>query len=369
MSDTDKASKTEDPTSKKLSEAWAEGNFAKASEIPAVFTLIAAFIVLAFFGPERASVLGHFGREIFIRLNDIHLNVETSQYYIQLLITSGGAFMMPLLGAVFLAAIISNGLQTGFRLSPKALEPKLSKLDPIKGMQKLFSAQKIVQFLVDLFKFAVVAAILYFIIRKISKDPIFFDLVAPDHVLSFMYETFMLMFINLILAIGVIAAIHYIYQKKKTWDDLKMTQQEVRDEMKNQEGNPHVKRARREMAMRMSQNQMLEGVPTADVVVTNPTHFAIALKYERGKDKAPMILAKGEQRFARRIKEIARKNGVPMVENKPVARMLFRFGKVGEPVPSQLYQVIAEILSHVYRTNRYYFYQLQQRRLNKSLNG
>ena len=142
-----------------------------------------------------------------------------------------------------------------------------------------------------------------------------------------------------------------------------MTRQEVKDEHKNSQGDTGVKIAQRRLARRLLQTQMLDAVPTADVVVTNPTHFAIALKYERGRDAAPVILAKGEQRFARRIKEIAAENGVPMVENKPVARLLFAMGKVGEAIPPELYQAVAEILAVVYRTHRYYFYRLRSRRL------
>lgn len=362
MSDEDKSSKTEEPTPKKLNEAWEKGQFPKAPEVPVAFVLIAAFIILAFFGPGRASTIANLARNTFTHLADIDLTQTTAVFWIRKFVQMGFAFLFPMMGAVLIAAIIGNGLQTGFRLSLKAMEPKYDRLNPVQGFQNLFSMRKMFQFLVDLLKFSVVGVIIYTIVKRIIKDPIFYDIVAPDHVLGFMYELIMIMLINLIVSISAIAAVHFLYQHKKTMDDLKMTKQEVRDEMKNSEGDPHVKRARRELAMRLSQKQMLQDVAMADVVVTNPTHFAVALKYERGVDKAPVILAKGEQRFAKRIKEIARQNEVPMVENKPVARMLFRFGKVGEPIPSQLYQVIAEILSYVYRTHKYYFYQLRLRR-------
>jgi len=362
MSDSDKSSKTEEPTPKKLNESWEKGQFPKAPEVPVAFVLAAAFVVLVFFAPDRAASIAKLARNTFTHLAEIDLTQTTAVFWIRQFINMGFGFLFPLMGTVLLAAILGNGLQTGFRLSLKALEPKADRLNPVQGFQKLFSMKKMFQFLVDLLKFTVVGAIIYSIIKRIIKDPIFYDIVAPDHVINFMYELFMIMLVNLIVAIGIIAAIHYMYQRKSTMDDLRMTKQEVKDEMKNAEGDPHVKRARRELAMRLSQKQMLQDVPLADVVVTNPTHFAVALKYERGVDKAPIVLAKGEQRFARRIKEIARLNDVPMVENKPVARMLFRFGKVGETIPSQLYQVIAEILSYVYRTHKYYFYQLRQRR-------
>jgi len=142
-----------------------------------------------------------------------------------------------------------------------------------------------------------------------------------------------------------------------------MTKQEIKDEHRQAQGDPNVKIAQRAMARRLLQRQMLADVPKADVIVTNPTHYAVALKYERGVDSAPIVLAKGHNSFAQRIKSIGAKFEVPTVENKPVARALFKFGQVGKPIPVQLYQAIAEILGYVYRTHRYYFFQLKSRRL------
>ena len=167
---------------------------------------------------------------------------------------------------------------------------------------------------------------------------------------------------RLILTLGAIAGLHYMYQLKSVHKKLMMSKQEIQDESRSAEGDPKIKAAQRQMARRMMQQQMLKAVPTADVVVTNPTHFAVALKYERGRDKAPMVLAKGERLFAARIKEIARENDVPMVENRPVARMLFKYGKVGQTIPAELYQAVAEILAFVYKTHRYYFHRLKERR-------
>jgi flagellar biosynthetic protein FlhB len=166
-----------------------------------------------------------------------------------------------------------------------------------------------------------------------------------------------------LLALGIVAAISYSYEKFKTAKELMMTVQEVKDEHRNAEGNAESKAALRRMGRRLLQKQMLSAVPTADVIVTNPTHYAVALKYERGVDQAPVVLAKGENRFAQRIKALAAEHGVPTVENKPVARFLFATGKVGEPIPAELFQAVAEILAVVYRTHRYYFHCLKARRL------
>jgi flagellar biosynthetic protein FlhB len=165
---------------------------------------------------------------------------------------------------------------------------------------------------------------------------------------------------------GIIAAISYWRELQKSKKDLMMTKEEVKEEHKQAEGDAKTKGAMRRMARRLLQKQMLAAVPTADVIVTNPTHFAVALRYERGVDQAPLILAKGENGFALRIKVLAAEHGVPVVENKPVARMLYSLGTVGEAIPADLYQAVAQILAFVYRTHRYYFHRLKTRRLQAS---
>ena len=195
------------------------------------------------------------------------------------------------------------------------------------------------------------------------EDPLFSAPVEAGYLGRFLNSATIAFVSRLLLSLGVIAALGYAWEKFKTHRDLMMTREEVKDERRQSEGDALVKGAMRRMARRLMQRQMLAAVATADVVVTNPTHFAVALKYERGKDKAPVVLAKGENRFARRIKTLAAEHGVPMVENKPVARLLYSVGKVGDTIPSELYQAVAEILAVVYRTHRYYFHELKTRRL------
>jgi flagellar biosynthetic protein FlhB len=195
------------------------------------------------------------------------------------------------------------------------------------------------------------------------RDPIFTAPVEAAYLGNYLQRATWAFLSRMLLALGGIAALSFAYEKYKTGQELKMSREEVKDERRQSEGDMFVKAAMRRMARRLMQRQMLSAVPTADVVVTNPTHYAVALKYERGVDQAPVVLAKGENGFAKRIKELALENGVPMVENKPVARALFAFGKVGQPIPMELYQAVAEILAFVYRTNRYYFYRLKSRRV------
>jgi flagellar biosynthetic protein FlhB len=214
----------------------------------------------------------------------------------------------------------------------------------------------------DAIKFLVVGLAVWSAVKSIMNDPLFAAPVPAPRLGEFLLDSTLLLLSRFILALGAIAAVNYVWQLRKTREDLMMTRHEVKEEQKQSEGDPKIKAMLRQMARRYSQRQMLKAVPTADVVVTNPTHYAVALKYERGKDKAPMVLAKGEGAFARRIKALAGEHEVPMVENKPVARLLFKAGRVGKPIPVELYEAVAEILAFVYKTHRYYFHRLKTRR-------
>jgi flagellar biosynthetic protein FlhB len=213
-----------------------------------------------------------------------------------------------------------------------------------------------------LLKLVCIGLVLWVAARGLFRDPLFTAPVEVVYLGQFLSRATMTFLSRLILMLGVIAAISYFYEYFKNRRELMMTREQVKEEHKQSEGDGLVKSAMRRMARRLVQKQMLAKVPTADVVITNPTHYAVALKYERGLDKAPIVLAKGENQFARRIKAIAAEHGVPMVENKPVARMLYALSRVDEAIPAELYQAVAEILAFVYRTHRYYFYRLKARR-------
>jgi flagellar biosynthetic protein FlhB len=260
------------------------------------------------------------------------------------------------------AALLSGGLQSGFQFTPKVLGFKPDKLDPIAGFGRVFSKTSLVHGAVDFLKLLAIGGAMWLAARTLLHDPLFQSPVETAYLGQFIHRSALSLFARLLFALGVIAAISYGYEKFKTSRDLMMTRQEVKDERKQAEGDAFVKSAMRRMARRLMQKQMLAAVPTADVVVTNPTHYAVALKYERGVDSAPVVLAKGDNRLALRIKAIAAEHGVPTVENRPVARFLFAAGKVGEPIPSELFQAVAEILAFVYRTHRYYFFRLRSRR-------
>ncbi|MFM8363882.1 MAG: flagellar biosynthesis protein FlhB [Verrucomicrobiota bacterium] len=354
---------TEQPTEKKISDAHKKGQFAQAPEIQVVFGLIAAYFVLLFTLGDQARFLTEFIASILGNLEKYQIISAAVPVW------TTGAFLMlfglllPMFFATTIASILAGGLQSRFKNTPEAIGLKIEKLNPVSGFQRVFSKQGLVKMVIDLGKCLIVAALIYTGIHDILTDPIFFTPVPLFRLGTFIYDSSLMLFFRLALAMSGLAILHYIYQLKKTEKDLMMTKQEIKDENRQAQGDPNVKIAQRAMARRLLMRQMMADIPKADVIVTNPTHYAVALKYERGVDSAPVVLAKGHNAFAQRIKAIGAKFEVPTVENKPVARALFKFGQVGKPIPAQLYQAIAEILGYVYRTHRYYFYQLKTRRL------
>ena len=364
-SDQDKSSKTEEATSKKREDAFKQGNFAKSQDIGVVFVLCSSLCILVFYGKSAAGKIGMIGASILSSIGTVEVTRETISHLLIDRFIDVFLIMLPLLAACTLTALISGGLQSGFKLTPKVLDLKWDKLNPATGLKNLFTTKNIVKGLGDILKFIVIAWIVWWAVKQIAQDDIFSSPVPVGYIGVFILNTFIKLLIWMILSMGIIAALNYMYQKRRISKDLMMTKQEVKDERKSQDGNPMVKAEMRSRARRLLMNRMLGDVATADVVVTNPTHYAVALKYENGKDLAPIVVAKGENMFAKKIKQIAKDNDVPMVENKPVARLLFRVGTVGKEIPPGLYHVVAEILTEVYRVHKYYFHRLKSRRSQK----
>ena len=362
MADSEQDQKTEPATAKRRSEAFNRGQFARSPDVQVAFILIAALVVLLFSGPDIARAVRDFSAHCFQNLGAGSLNNEA-------LLARGFeavhhflGLVTPLLLVCFVAAVLGGGMQTRFRLTTEVLEPKLDRLNFINGLQNLFKVQTLMTLPFDLLKFGAIGLALWLAIKRVMQDPLFHVPMEAAHLARFLNHATLVFLTWICGAMTIIAIASYAYQHHKTEKELRMTKQEVKEEHRSQEGDPMTKGQRRRLARRLLQKQMLQAVPNADVVVTNPTHYAVALKYERGTDAAPVVLAKGEGRFAMRIKALALENGVPMIENKPVARMLFKIGEVGEPVPTVLYQTVAEILAFVYRTHRYYFHNLRFRR-------
>ncbi|HBJ60798.1 MAG TPA: hypothetical protein DDY76_03605, partial [Opitutae bacterium] len=313
MADVDKSSKTEPPTEKKLTEARSKGQFAKAPEIGMSFTLLAGLLVILFFAPGKALELSLFTKSILENLESITLNQEGVTSTLSESYFSMAAIVIPLLVCCFFAALIAEGLQTGFRYTPKVINPDLNKFNPVNGAKRIFGARGLKAFLIDFLKFLGIGTVVWLTLLVFLDDPIFYAPIPLQHVPQFIYELFVVMFTILVLMLTIIAIIHFIIKKKEHEEEMKMTKQEVKDERKAKEVAPEIKSAQRKKAMELLGGQGVTDVSTADVVVTNPTHYAVALRYEKGTDHAPVVVAKGENLLARRIKAIAIEYEVPMV--------------------------------------------------------
>jgi len=358
----DQDSKTEAPSAKRLAEALSKGQFARAPELTLVFTLGAALFSLGLAAREAADKIAQLSIAIFGRLGELRVQGDEVPPVAVLAMTTFVSIALPVVLATAFAAILAGGMQSGFQLTPEAMAFNFDRFDPIAGLGRIFSGKVLVTASLDLLKVLAVFACLAAAASKIFTDIIFSAPVETLYLANFMHSTAMSLMWRFLGAIAVIAALSYAYELYKANQELMMSRQELKDERSQTDGNPLVKAAMRRLARRLLQKKMMDAVPTADVIVANPTHFAIALRYERGADMAPVIVAKGEDRHALRIKELAAQHGVPIVENRPVARLLYATGKVGQPIPQDMFEAVAEILAFVYRTYRYYYFTLPSRR-------
>ena len=363
MSDIDKSSKTEPPTEKRKSDAKNKGQFAKAPEISMTLTLLAGFLCILFFAPAKAVLVRNFTIGLFENLDSITLNQEGAGYVLSESYWQLANVVWPILACCFFAAFISEGMQTGFSYTPGAMKPKLSKFNPITGTKRIFGLKGLKAFAIDFLKFCALGTVVWFTLLIFIDHPIFYAPIPIQHVLQFIYKLFLVMFAIVVLFLLIIAVINFLIKKKEHEEELKMTKQEVKDERSSKEIDPEIKKKQRQKAAELLSQSGMEAVSTADVVVTNPTHYAVALRYEKGTDSAPIVVSKGQDMVARRIKTIAVEYDVPLVENKLVARTLFALCRVGEVIPYELFQVIAKILADVYQKHSYYFHRLKARRL------
>jgi len=341
--------KSEDASSRKLSKAREEGQVAKSMEIPSVFVLVAgasALYASAFYIYNNLLAVFHFNFNFtqVPLLTDIEI-VRLLAYHTQKIIFT----LIPVMIPIIIVALLANVAQVGFVISWKAIEPKFSKLDPINGFKQKFSSRAFVEFVKTLLKVGVIAMVAYYAIKsELAQISVLYDH-SIGYILLFILKVSFWIFIKVCLIMLVVAMLDYAYQKWKFLDDQKMTKKEVKDETKQTEGDPMVKSRIRQLQQEAARKRMMSDVPDADVVVTNPTHLAVAIKYDNMQMDAPLVLAKGAGPVAENIREIARENDIPLVEDKQLARNLYSSVDIGGQVPSELYQAVAEVLAYVYK--------------------
>ncbi len=349
--------KTEQATPRHLEEAWKRGQIPRSSEVQTVFVITAGILALMFSGRESwrllhgsvGSVLGH--------LHDAPLTQESAQGQVIQGVLLLGQCVWPVLAAAVIGGLLAGGIQSRFRTASEALAANWERVNPVAGFQRLFSFRSAVPTGVAVVKLAVILVLTYGIVKEILTDPIFYAGVELARIADFMASSSLKIVLRVAFALAIIAAADYGYQFWRNQKDLMMTKEEVKEEMKSTEGNPLVKSQQRRRRQSVSMRKMLSEVPHADVVITNPVRLAIALRYDRKAMRAPRIVAKGSRLNARRIREIAQQHQVPVMENKPLARMMFKYGKVGGEIPAQLYAAVAEVLAWIYRVNAYRYYR------------
>ncbi len=346
--------KTEEPTAKKLTDARKEGQVAKGKDLTASVMLLVLFMVLRFtVGNIGERIIECFNKN-YTLIGDLFDSMHgefNMQYSIQVLRTTALdmlLILLPFFAVGFIVAIVIEIVQVKWKPTSKPLKPKLSKFNPINGVKRLFSVKTLVNLLKQIAILVIIGIVVYNKLKGRMTDIYkLYDipLTAAIELLADIIFDIGTVICVIYLVIGVI---DYVYEKRKFKKDMMMTKQEVKDEWKNTEGSPEVKQKQRQKMAEVSRRRMMQAVPEADVVITNPTHFAVALKYEQNKGKAPVVVAKGEDYLAARIKEAARENNVEIVENKPLARMLYYNVELDEEIPPELYQAVAEVLAFVY---------------------
>ena len=346
--------KTEPATAKKLQDARKEGKVAKSRELNSAFDLLVLFLCLkifvSFVGEKFLDIFSYAYENMpdFVRINEGSLSTHSVAVMITSVLIKSLIIMLPFMAFGFTVAFLGSIVQVGWKISTKPMKPELSKLNPINGFKRIFSKDSLFELVKSIFK---VGIIVYIAISEVNKH---------DNELFLLYDLDIKQAVglvgSLIIDTGIkISAVYLIigfadliYQKHKFNEDMKMTKQEVKDEYKNTEGDPQIKGRQRRKMQEVSQRRMMQDVPKADVVITNPTHFAVALRYDAGVSQAPVVIAKGADYLAQKIKEAARENNIEIVENKPLARMLYHNVDVGAEIPPELYQAVAEVLAAVY---------------------
>lgn len=345
--------KTEEATPKKLEDARKEGQVSKSREVGMGVSLLALFVLLkVYIGTLGEKMLESF-YEVYTRIPEFTGTEGTydSSAFMSIMLNgllSMLIMMAPFLLVGFFVAFVAEVVQVKWKVTMKPLQPKFSKMDPIKGMKKIISAQSLFELLKAVLKVGFICYLSYSTIKdKVTLIYSLYD-ISLMSALGTIGEVVIDLGIKISMWYMIIAAVDFVYQKFKFKKDMRMSKQEVKDEYKNSEGDPKIKSQQRQRMRQASQRRMMQSVPTADVVITNPTHFAVALKYDADSGKAPIVVAKGEDFLAKKIKEIAKESNVEIVENKPLARMLYHNVEIGEEIPPELYQAVAEVLAFVY---------------------
>ncbi len=345
--------KTEDPTGKKLEDAAEKGNIARSRDLATAFVLMGSSLGLLVFGAQLSEATLAVCRRLFsLNLKDIN-----DPYQMFTGLGSAVTEVMPpflkLCAVIAIASVVGNTLLGGYNFTWYGASFRASKLDPLAGIKRMFGMQSLVELIKSILKVLVVGGGAYILLDIFFDDIMALSLMSsPDDIISAMYLLGW-MFFGLCASTLLIAAVDAPYQAWNHNNQMKMTKQEVKDEYKNSEGNPEIKSRIRGMQIQISRRRMMQEVPQADVIVTNPTHYSVALKYEQGKNRAPVVVAKGVDKMAFYIRQIADAHKVPIIESPALARSIYYTTEIDSPIPEQLFAAVAQVLAYVYQLKMY----------------
>ncbi|MBW2609911.1 MAG: flagellar biosynthesis protein FlhB [Deltaproteobacteria bacterium] len=348
MADESFQDKTEPATPKRKEESRKKGQVAKSKEISSIAVLSAGVLYLFFNAKDLTLKLGDIMRQTFHAIPQLKLNDHNLPTLLSQALERYFWLILPIMLVLCAVALLSNYLQTGIIWSVDPLTPKASKIDPIKGISKLISKRSFVELAKSVLKIVVVGWVAFSLLKSESDHLVPLMYQEKVQIISYLGHIALKIFIRCCCAIAILAILDFIYQKWEFEQNMKMTKQEVKDEFKQVEGDPLVKSRIKSIQREMARRRMMEEVPKADVVITNPTHLSVALRYDTEERMAsPRVVAKGANMVAFRIREIAVENDIPLVENKMLAQNLYKL-ELGEEIPPQFYQAVAEILAYVY---------------------
>lgn len=342
--------KTEQPTPKKRRDARKEGNVFKSMEINSSVSILASLLLLSLLGPGMMDNSKELYMYFFTSGMDIFMDLNESSLNMMVQVTGQKFFLIagPMVLILMVTGMSANFAQVGFLFVPKTIVPKLDKINPISGFKKMVSLKTLINFIKSILKVAVVAILAYNTIivlaEKLGN--------TMNHEMNYALREGVIdmrtLTVKLLIAMIGISIIDYVTSRFEHEKKLKMDKQEVKDEHKNTDGDPLIKSKIRNLQRQMANSRMMQSVPEADVIITNPTHYAIAVKYDKSKANAPVVLAKGVDLIAQKIKEIAKENDISVIENKQLARALYSSTKIGDEIPQELFQGVAEILAYIY---------------------
>lgn len=350
--DQDESQKTEEPTPKKLQEAQEKGEVAKSQEVRHWFILFSATVIILV--SAKSSMAG---------IRDLLGQVLGSSYNVRMSGNGLREYAADLFGGIFdymtvpviilmVGALLGAVIQHKPILSAEKIKPKLSKISPLAGLKRLFSMQNFVEIMKSIIKITIVGSVILFLVWP-ERDHLEQMMTrSPDDVLDVIYIMVLRILGGVVAVMAAIAGLDFMFQKFQHLKKLRMTKQEVKDEMKQTDGDPHVKARLRQIRQERARTRMMAAVPEADVVVTNPTHYAVALKYDQGKMEVPIVVAKGADHVALKIREVAKENNIPVLENPPLARALFATVEVDEEIQEDHYKAVAGVIGYIMRLNK-----------------